>query len=307
MAWFDRFTKRWASTGVVLAPTDAQADAGFAFLGANTPTVEVFNALFADLDHKDGWLYRQLREVMTEAEITASANGGDDQLLLAIQKMLALAPGRQLGPTRSFLIPGNFTYTPTQGTARIKIEMVSGGGGGGGAAACSAGQGAAGGGGSSGSMIEAWLTTGFAGAAMVIGAAGLGGAGSANGGLGGNTTFGGTMLRCIGGPGGIGSPALGGMGVLSPNGGAGVTSTVAVIRSAQGMTGDPGYVLNAATVQGGKGGHTPWSSSGFSNASVGLPAYGYGGGGGGASAVQASGPFMGGNGGPGRIDITEYS
>lgn len=308
MAWFDRFTRRWAATGVLAEPSDVQADAGFAFLGANTPTVELFNALFSYSDSKDRWLFDQVHGVALAGGITLTADGGEEQLLNPIRALLTASPGRQIGPVRSWTTPGTFTYTKSSASVKaIKIEMIAGGGGGGGAAACGAGQGAAAGGASSGATLEAYLTSGFDGQTMVIGQGASGGSASANGGVGGNTTFGGTMLRCIGGPGGIGSPALGGMGVLSPNGGAGVSGTVPILRSAQGHTGAPGYVLNAMTVQGGAGGHTHWGSSGYSNAAVGLAAVGHGAGGGGASAVQNSGPFTGGAGAPGRIDITEYS
>ena len=64
MAYFDRFGKAWAASGIVDPPTDLQSDAGFAFLGDNEPTVEQFNALFQDLDRKDGWLFAALASVM---------------------------------------------------------------------------------------------------------------------------------------------------------------------------------------------------------------------------------------------------
>jgi hypothetical protein len=88
MAFFDRFTKRWASTGVVTEPTDGQAAAGFAHLGANPPTVEEFNALFQWLDDKDGWLYSNLVELMVYGGQAASA-GNTVALREAVKTRLA--------------------------------------------------------------------------------------------------------------------------------------------------------------------------------------------------------------------------
>jgi len=70
--WFDRFTKTWASTGVVTDPSDAQANAGFAFLGAAPPTVELFNALEQYSDKKDTYLYNQMASVFTWGGQTAN-------------------------------------------------------------------------------------------------------------------------------------------------------------------------------------------------------------------------------------------
>ena len=68
--WFDRFLKTWASTGVVTDPSDAQANAGFAFLGAAPPTVELFNALEQYSDKKDTYLYNQIAGVIAWGGLT---------------------------------------------------------------------------------------------------------------------------------------------------------------------------------------------------------------------------------------------
>jgi hypothetical protein len=62
--WFNRFLKTWASLGVKTDPSDAQANAGFAFLGAAPPTVELFNALEQYSDQKDTYLYNQIASVI---------------------------------------------------------------------------------------------------------------------------------------------------------------------------------------------------------------------------------------------------
>lgn len=92
MAYFDRFRRRWATTGIVAPPTDAQADAGFAYLGANPPTAELFNALFQDLDGKDGWLFDALAAVLAAAGRTPAA-GDPAGLLDALRALFAPAGG----------------------------------------------------------------------------------------------------------------------------------------------------------------------------------------------------------------------
>lgn len=70
-SWYDRFVKTWASTGVATDPSDAQANAGFAFLGAAPPTVELFNSMFKWNDQKDTYLYNQMASVFTWGGQTA--------------------------------------------------------------------------------------------------------------------------------------------------------------------------------------------------------------------------------------------
>ena len=85
--FFSRFTRRWSATGIVAEPTDLQADAGFSFLGANPPTVELFNALFQLLDDKDSWLYARVSEVLVAGGITPS-QATPNQMVAAIQSLI---------------------------------------------------------------------------------------------------------------------------------------------------------------------------------------------------------------------------
>jgi len=71
-SWFDRFVKTWANTGVSTDPSDAQANAGFSFLGAAPPSVELFNAMFKWNDQKDTYLYNQMASVFAWGGQTAS-------------------------------------------------------------------------------------------------------------------------------------------------------------------------------------------------------------------------------------------
>jgi len=66
MPGFDRFGKRWGSSGQVETPTDNNANLGFAFLGSEPPSAELHNQLFQWLDEKDNYLFALLNEVMRE-------------------------------------------------------------------------------------------------------------------------------------------------------------------------------------------------------------------------------------------------
>jgi len=74
MAGFDRFNKTWAISGLASPASDAQADAGFAFLGAAPPTVELFNGMFQDLDQKDNYLFGQIERAIALEGITLDQN-----------------------------------------------------------------------------------------------------------------------------------------------------------------------------------------------------------------------------------------
>jgi hypothetical protein len=69
-SWWNRFGQKWASGGAVNDPTDAQANAGWAFIGQAPPTVEQFNSLQQWDDSKDNWLYGQIGNVVIDAGLT---------------------------------------------------------------------------------------------------------------------------------------------------------------------------------------------------------------------------------------------
>lgn len=60
MAGFDRFKKRWASSGQLETPTDNQSNLGFAFLGDEPPSDGLHNQMFQWLDEKDNYLFAQM-------------------------------------------------------------------------------------------------------------------------------------------------------------------------------------------------------------------------------------------------------
>ncbi len=238
MTGFSRFGKQWASTGATLDPTDSQANAGFAFLGATPPSVELFNAIFQDSDDKDNILYGWIAAVMTAAGITP-ADATPSQLLQA----LFAVPGKNIQ-----IFTSSGTFTVPAGVTRVEVEVWAGGGGSGSTvAALSASQAGAGGG--YARKLITGLTPG-AGVAVVVGAAGTGPAYSGTavaGTTGGSSSFGGSV-SATGGGGGIGANAtvasnvaaggVGSGGDLNVVGGTGntalVTGTAGVIFTAMG-------------------------------------------------------------------------
>jgi len=88
-SWFDRFGQEWASVGLVDDPTNAQADAGWAYIGQAPPTVEQFNSMFQWADDKDNWLYGQIGNVIASENMLPDPNDLT-QLLKAITGKLKL-------------------------------------------------------------------------------------------------------------------------------------------------------------------------------------------------------------------------
>jgi len=124
------------------------------------------------------------------------------------------APGRLIGIR---VLTSSGTYTPTPGTNSILVEVQGAGGAGGGAAATGAGQFAGGSGGAAGAYAKSYLQSGFAGVPYVVGAGGVGVAGSA-GGTGGSSSFG-SLILAWGGSGGLSAPAASGVNLSSSAGG----------------------------------------------------------------------------------------
>jgi len=240
----------------------------------------------------------------------------------AINEMIATPPvaspssGRLLGVQ---VFTANGTYTPITGTSSVVVEMVGGGGAGGGSQLTNASQVAAAPGGDAGCYLKFRLTSGFAGAAITIGAGGVGAAYS-TGGAGGQTTFAGSHV-CFGGVGGSSAAAVASSGQgFQANATAwnsshtGSTGLISVLR---GRRGQPGVVVHSASghVIGGAGGDSFFGlgglprnlltdSSGANSAISGS----YGAGGGGAmSAPSTASNVAGGNGAPGVVVVWEYA
>lgn len=72
--WFNRFNQAWANTGLLDDPSNAQSNAGFAFMGQAPPTIEQFNSLHQWMDRKDNWLYNQIAEVIKDSGVSPLPN-----------------------------------------------------------------------------------------------------------------------------------------------------------------------------------------------------------------------------------------
>lgn len=137
--------------------------------------------------------------------------------------------GILLGAPRLFFTPGTFTYTPTSSlVTAVILEIQGAGGSSAGSATTGAGQVSAGGPGGPGGYLKHYLTTGFSGATVVVGAPGAAPAAGVNGNAGGASSFAGVTAGGGGGgtAGTAGSQSFGG-------GGSGGTGTGAnIINSA---------------------------------------------------------------------------
>lgn len=203
------------------------------------------------------------------------------------------------------IITSTQTYTPTTGVTSILATIIGAGGAGGGAAATSSTQQSEGAGGGAGGLAQKYMTSGFAGVTVTIGAAGVGGTGA--GGNGGNSSFG-AVLTANGGTGG-GAGVTTDIGVA---GGAGGTATGGDLN----LTGRRGWfssvLLNGGDAISGAGADAPLGlgSAGAaiqsSTTSAGSAGSGYGAGGSGAANGASQSAASGGNGAPGVCIIDEY-
>lgn len=228
-------------------------------------------------------------------------------LVSAVQVLVeAVRPAGLLINEQVFPTVGTFTYTPTPGTAAIEIELVGGGGGGGGCLATGAGQLAAGAGGAAGGYAKSYLTTGFSGLSVVVGAGGTATAGAA-GGAGGSTSFGALLSATGGGGATAGSVVTTGTitFVQGPNGGAGAGGNV---LNAIGMAGHRSLYASGAAA-GGFGGSSAFGAggNGTGNTQAGTNATSPGAGGSGACTLPSGIALIGGTGAGGRVIIREYA
>jgi hypothetical protein len=196
---------------------------------------------------------------MVQATIKGRAAGagtGDPTDLTAAQVLTILAAFSSIA-VQAFTTPGANTYTPTSGMKFALAISTGAGGGGGGADGGDAGMNAAAGGGAAGGTCIELFSAATIGASqtVTIGTAGTAGADTgADGGAGGDTTFG-ALHTATGGPGGdgvttttitIGGRAAGGV----PTGG---------LVNITGGDGMPGYVEGTNDFQvGGAGGASFW-------------------------------------------------
>ena len=206
--------------------------------------------------------------------------------------------------TVTVLSSGSGTYTLPTSCKAILIRMVGGGGGGGSAAATGPGACSAGGGGASGGYIEHLIASPSASYSYAVGAAG-----AINGGTGGNTTFGTSLLTANGGTGGANSGA-GTAAFNIANGGDGGTATGGNILNIKGSTG--GFALVGGLVNQTCGGFGGMSLLGHATGATtdtgatGRAGLGYGSGGSGGQTIANQSAQNGGTGASGGIIILEF-
>ena len=245
----------------------------------------------------------------SNAVITASLSQGPEPALAIVALGNVTTSGR--APTQTILaVAGSGTYVPPAQAVAILVELIGGGGAGGGNQLTGAAQAAAGGGGSGGNYASSLIASpAAAGYAYTVGAGGVGVAG-ANGGAGGDTSFGaGPLILAKGGAGGSLGGASGAP-VVSSNAAPPQTGDVGSVI-VRGGPGGIGFALGIGTQNqvSGQGGDSARGGSGGAQQRVTGPgvAGSAPGGGGSGSAVQASSAAStGGGGGSGQIVITEF-
>lgn len=218
-----------------------------------------------------------------------------------------LTSGRLLG-VRTYATPGSFTYDPSPGTASVYVEVQGAGGAGGGAAATTTGATgcSAGGPGNAGALAIARLTSGFAGASIVVGAAGTVGAVAAPGNAGGTSSFGSVVAN--GGAGGDVSPGA----LAAPvgrNAQAPATASGGNVANIPGNVGAQSFVIDGGGIVacGASSRYGVGGSGAVVGASVGRAASGYGAGGCGSVNSNSLPAVAGAAGSGGIVLIWEYA
>jgi hypothetical protein len=222
----------------------------------------------------------------------------------------------RLQNVQTFSTVGTFTYTPTAGTNCVIVKIVGGGGGGAGAVATST-QSSMGGGGQSGVYAEAFITSGFSGVTVTVGAGATASAVGAAGNNGSTSSFG-SLVSCPGGLGGPVSVAVAASSVASfatqttfttaTLTGAGTTSLVNLAND----TPASGIFYAGSGAIAGAGGNNPLGKGGIAINSVastsGNPGQGFGSGGSGAMNFNNTHAAVAGStGAQGVVIVYEYS
>lgn len=199
------------------------------------------------------------------------------------------------------------TYTPTLGTNSIVVEVQGAGGAGGGSLATSSSQASVGGAGAAGSYAKSRLTSGFAGAAVTIGAGGTGVSGS-NGNSGGSSSFG--SITAPGGGGGIAGILSSTFPILNGTGIPGAAATGGNIVNSNGDAGGSGFCNTNSAGISGKGGNSVFGGGAPARANStgnGTNASTPGSGGSGALTLASGAAATGGNGANGIVIVYEYA
>jgi hypothetical protein len=236
--------------------------------------------------------------------VLALQTAGTTALSISAAQVATFANAVGGGMTVQVFTSGSGTYTLPASCKAILIRMVGGGGGGGSATATGSGAASAGGGGASGGYVEHLIASPSATYSYAVGAAG-----AINGGTGGNTTFGTSLLTTNGGTGGQNA----GAGTAAFNigyGGDGGTASGGNILNIKGSTG--GFSFIGGAVQQTAAGFGGMSLLGHSannstfNGSAGTAGLGYGSGGSGGQTIANQSAQNGGAGASGAIIVLEF-
>lgn len=257
--------------------------------------------------------------VVTVANGTTAITSGMIAVHPACPNLDAGATG--LGITSGRLIsvkgfnPGDTLYTATPGTKTIVVEAQAGGGAGGGCYAALTSYFAAGGGGCGGAYAKVRMALPSATVALSVGSGGAVALGANDGGAGGATTFGSTLVIVPGGPGG-GQ----GVGTTSANytlSGAGPTPSGAVsisagltLHSQLGQEGQDGFSVGGGSIAKSGAGGNSFLGQGAGDSGTNQDGHspsGFGAGSSGATSANGGGAHNSIAGGAGRLLVWEYS
>ncbi|EFH8873904.1 TPA: hypothetical protein KI784_002693 [Escherichia coli] len=188
-------------------------------------------------------------------------NGNFSDIVLKLKSAISTASTGRLLNVRTFTSSG--TYTPTAGTKFVVVEVQGGGGGSGGVPATGSSSVAASGAGGAGAYAKAYITSGFSGVSVTVGAGGAAGtSGGGDGGTGGTSSFG-SLVVCPGGNGGL---STGTVAVSFPTSRGGSSETAAPtggnIISSKGKGGAGSTVVNGTVGNLGTGAASPFSAGG---------------------------------------------
>ena len=180
--------------------------------------------------------------------------------LAPLAALVASIQGGRLLNVQMLNTPGTSAYAATAGTNSVIVDVVGAGAPGAGTAATGASQAAASSGGGAGAHARARLTTGFNGATVVVGAAGIAAAG-ATGTAGGQSAFGAVVA-----PGGaVGQVGIAtGVSMITSPGSASAAPVGGNIHQGRGDVGERGIVLDptgSSYPSGGFGGQSPLDST----------------------------------------------
>ncbi|MCO4880229.1 hypothetical protein [Paraburkholderia caribensis] len=200
------------------------------------------------------------------------------------------------------------TYQSTAGTKSVLFKVQGAGGAGGGCSATSSSQVMIAAAGSAGGYTEHYMTSGFDGLPIIIGAGGT--PTFSVGGVGGDTTVGGTLLVAKGGGGGTVQGPAANTSPLNANNGAnpGIASGGNLLN-VTGAVGSASIYVSGPIIAG-LGADSPFGTGGVWGG-FGNPApkqgSGYGSGGGAAVNSTSGAAILGGAGAPGVVIVYEYS